>query len=119
MTKSTLTLTVVAFVLGAGLAHERTAGAETAPTVLRAQLLELVDESGTKRATLKVEPEGAVVFRLMDEDGTIRVKLGAGRDGSGLLLANEKTEPGVHLLATRTKTWVALQRDSKRRVIRP
>jgi hypothetical protein len=119
MTKLVPALTVTAAVLAGGLAYERTAGAETAPSVLRAQMLELVDANGTTRATLKVEPEGAVVFRLMDEDGTIRVKLGAGRDGSGLLLANEKTEPGVHLLATRTKTWVALQRDARRRVIRP
>ena len=31
--------------------------------------------------------------------GTVRVKLGAGKDGSGLLLANDANEPGVHILA--------------------
>jgi hypothetical protein len=34
-------------------------------------------------------------------------------------LANENTEPGVHILATRTRTFVALQRDRRRRVLRP
>ena len=118
MTKTTLALTLVAFMLGAFLAYERTAGAETAPGVLRVQSLELVDEQGTKRASLLVEGNGAV-FRIFDATGTIRVKLGGGTDGSGLVLANEKTEPGVHLLATTKRTFLAVQRDVKRRVIRP
>jgi hypothetical protein len=40
------------------------------------------------------------VFRLLDQGGAIRVKLGAWRGGSGLLLNDDATEPGVHLLAT-------------------
>ena len=51
------------------------------------------------RARLNVEANGEVVFRLLDETGTIRVKLGAGSDGSGLLLANDATEPGIHMVA--------------------
>ena len=35
-------------------------------------------------------------FRLRDQDGRIRVKLGADRTGSGLLLLDENTEPGIH-----------------------
>lgn len=43
-----------------------------------------------------------MVLRLLDQKGTIRVKLGAGEDGSGLVLLDEKaTEPGVHLIARR------------------
>jgi hypothetical protein len=101
------------------LLRDRPAGAQEVPAVLRAQVIELVDGGGLVRAQLKVEPDGEVVFRLRDKNGTVRVKLGAGVDGSGLLLANEKTEPGVHILATRTRTFVALQRDRKRRVLRP
>jgi hypothetical protein len=48
-----------------------------------------------------VESEGEVVFRLYDQTGTIRVKLGASQSGSGLLLTDETTEPGVHIVARR------------------
>jgi hypothetical protein len=92
----------------------RSAGAQAAPEVVRAQAFELVDASGRVRATL--DSRG---FKMLDENGTIRVKLGADADGSGLLLANERTEVGVHALATRTRTWLVVQRGKHRRVIRP
>jgi hypothetical protein len=69
--------------------------------VLRVRTLELVDDSGQVRAQLNVEPGGEVVFRLRDPSGTIRVKLGASGDGSGLDLLNHMTEPGIQLLANR------------------
>ena len=69
--------------------------------VVRASMLELVDESGQVRSRLKVEEDGEVVFRLFDRTGTIRVKLGAGEGGSGLLLLDETTEPAIHLVARR------------------
>ena len=71
------------------------------------------------RAQLDVEAEGEVVFRLRDSNGTIRVKLGASESGSGLVLADEATEPGVHILATRSGTSLTLQRGARRRVISP
>jgi hypothetical protein len=98
---------------------ERTAEAKAVPAVLRAQQIELVDGNGLVRANLKVERDGQVVFRLMDDRGTIRVKLGADENGSGLLLANESTEPGVHLLATRERSWLSVQRGDRRRLITP
>ena len=57
---------------------------EVTPT-LRGRELELVDERGQIRSRLNVESSGEVVLRLLDQNGTIRVKLGAGEDGSGLL----------------------------------
>jgi hypothetical protein len=74
-----------------------------------------------------VEPGGEVVFRLLDQHGTIRIKLGAGEDGSGLVLADEATEPAIHLVARRTgtserptTTSITLQgTDGQQRVIRP
>jgi hypothetical protein len=69
--------------------------------VLRGQALELVDASGQIRSRLNVEKDGQVVFRLLDQRGTIRVKLGAGEDGSGLVLLDERTEPAIHLVARR------------------
>ena len=48
------------------------------------------------------------VLLLRDQNGTIRVKLGASESGSGLLLANERTEPGAQILAGRTGTLLSL-----------
>jgi hypothetical protein len=101
------------------LLRERPAQAEAVPDVLRAQAIELVDSRGRVRAQLNVSPDGEAVFRLRDANGVIRIKLGADEAGSGLLLANERTEPGVHILATRTRTSLTLQRGAQRRVLRP
>jgi len=77
--------------------------------VLRGRVLELVDEQGRTRSRLNVEADGEVVLRLFDRDGTIRVKLGAGVDGSGLVLLNDETEPGIHLLAKASGSTLTLR----------
>lgn len=102
-----LVITVTAINLGLLLfllPQVKLTAAPTAASVVRAQAIELVDERGQIRAQLNVESNGEVVFRLRDAKGTIRVKLGASEDGSGLLLLNESTEPGVHILAKRSGT---------------
>lgn len=76
----------------------------TTTAVLKTSALELVDDHGRVRAQLKVEADGEVVFRLRDTNGTIRVKLGAGNTGSGLLLLDETTEPAIHMIARRAGT---------------
>jgi hypothetical protein len=38
---------------------------------------------------------------MRDASGTIRVKLGAGNGGSGLILLDETTEPGVQIIPRR------------------
>jgi len=61
-----------------------------------------------------------VVLRLFDQEGTIRVKLGGGKDGSGMVLLNEATEPGVHLLARTTGSSVhVVNRDGRERLLTP
>ena len=106
-------------VVGSGLFQDHLAGAQPEPDVVRARAIELVDSRGRVRAQLNVESSGEVIFRLRDSAGTIRVKLGASEDGSGLLLANEATEPGVHILANRRATSVTVQRGQQRQVITP
>ena len=101
------------------LLHERPAGAQPVANVVRAQAIELVDARGRVRAQLNVEANGEVVFRLRDSSGTIRVKLGASEDGSGLMLANEATEPGVHILAKRSATSLTVKRGERSHVITP
>jgi hypothetical protein len=72
--------------------------------ILRGRVIELVDDRGQVRSRLNVEPSGEVVLRLIDQNGTIRVKLGAGEDGSGLVLLDEATEPAIHMIARQVGT---------------
>lgn len=106
--------------LAALLVQGPRASAAGDPGTVRARAIELVDERGRVRAQLNVESDGEVVFRLRDSAGEIRVKLGAGGDGSGLLLLDGSTEPGIHMLAKSTETSVTLTaRGGQRRVITP
>ena len=81
--------------------RQRASAAQAIEPILRARTLELVDTHGRVRSRLNVESDGEVIFRLFDQAGTIRVKLGASESGSGLVLTDETTEPGVHILARR------------------
>ncbi len=81
--------------------RQRASAAQAIEPILRARTLELVDGRGRVRSRLSVESDGEVIFRLFDQTGTIRVKLGAGESGSGLVLNDETTEPGVHIVARR------------------
>jgi hypothetical protein len=107
-------------ILGGVAIRNRPAAAQGGEDVLRGRALELVDERGKIRARLDVEPGGEVVFRLLDQEGTIRVKLGAGKEGSGLLLANDATEPGVHILAKANGSSIkVVNKDGRERLIAP
>jgi hypothetical protein len=113
-------------VLSLTLPKALASSAQSVSPVLRTQVLELVDGRGRLRSRLNVEPGGEVVLRLFDQKGTIRVKLGAGEHGSGLLLADETTEPGIHLIARRTgtddrpsTTSLTLRADGRSRILRP
>lgn len=87
--------------------------------LVRARAIELVDEHGKIRAQLNVESTGEVVFRLRDSKGTIRSKYGAGDDGSGLSLMDERTEATVQIRANRSGGSMAVyNRDGQERVIK-
>jgi hypothetical protein len=98
---------------------DRPAGADRVPSVLRARAIEIVDGRGQVRAQIKVERNREVVFRMRDRTGAIRVKVGASRSGSGLLLLNEATEPGVQALAGAKETSLSVQRGEERNVLVP
>lgn len=77
---------------------------------------ELTDSQGIKRATMKVEPNAEVVFRLIGEKGTIRVKLGASESGSGFVLLDDNTDPGVHAHANKEGSGLTITgKDKKKR----
>ena len=71
---------------------------------LRTQVLELVDDSGQIRSRLEVKPGGEVLLQLFDQKGIIKVKLGAGEEGSGMFLADETTQSGVQTVARQSGT---------------
>lgn len=103
------------------IAQSRMIANQTIPEVLRVRAFELVDENGRVRAQLNIdETNGEVIFRLRDKKETIRVKLGASEEGSGLLLINDLTEPGIHLLAKQDDTSLTITNQSgAEEVIKP
>lgn len=83
---------------------------------IRVKEFEVIDQKGVMRAAIKIEPDGEVMLRLRDKTGTIRVKLGANEDGSGLVLLNDNTEVGIHALAKKKEsTFVVVGKDGKKR----
>lgn len=109
----------VALVVGMLVQGHRVSAAGD-PGTVRARAVELVDERGRVRAQLNVEADGEAVFRLRDSNGEIRVKLGAGGEGSGLLLLDGSTEPGIQMLARKGGSSVTLTNSGgQRRVIAP
>jgi hypothetical protein len=111
---------IVLSVLAAKVAAPGATDSAVAPSVLRAQRIELVDERGIVRARLNTESNGEVMLRLMNQQGEIRVKLGASSEGSGLILMNDLAQPGVHMLAQPAGATVTLtDRDNRQRVITP
>lgn len=96
---SALALTNLALLAMLALSGDVTRAAPAVQQSLRAELIELVDAKGAVRAQLKTEEDGAVVLRLRDASGQVRVKLAADAAGSGLLLADDETEVGVHIVS--------------------
>jgi hypothetical protein len=100
--------------------------------VIRGRALEIVDDRGKVRASITVVPEDpkviwkgkpypeTVLLRLMTAEGRPNVKLGAGKNGSGLLIAGESDPTYVQVLAEGGETTVRLKnKDGRERVIRP
>ena len=85
-----LALTAINLVLLlVNLVQVRYTTAQTVTPILRAHALELVDEHSVVRVRLNVKESE---LNLFDKNGIIRVKLGAGDDGSGLVLSEGGTD---------------------------
>ena len=110
----------------------RITAAQTVTEILRGRALELVDERGVVRARLGVKgSNGPIELDLFDQSGINHVKLGAGEDGSGLLLTDEVRDSAsssyVQIIARRTAaldrpktTSITLRAaDGRERVISP
>jgi hypothetical protein len=80
-----------------------------AGSVLRGRALEITDDEGRIRASIKVHPASVlpdgttypetVLLRLINSQGTPNVKLAATEDGSGLVLSGEANPTHVQILA--------------------
>lgn len=101
------------------IAQARSSAQPSVSPVLRAKEIELVDDAGKVRAQLNVEDTGEVVFRLRDSKGTIRAKFGAGEDGSGLSMMDDRTEATVQIRANKAGGGITLfDRDGKQHLIK-
>lgn len=104
----------------ATLVHQGSASGQGPAPLLRGRALELVDERGQVRARLNVESDGRWSFGSSMTGAPLRVKLGANEEGSGLLLANDATEPGIHLLAKAAGSSMKVaNKDGRERLIIP
>jgi hypothetical protein len=98
-----VTLTVINFLLLAFLLAQRPVQANTDSSVLRGRSLEILDDRGRVRASIKLHPadvtfrmpDGStgypetVVLRLIDPNGRPAVKVGASVEGGGLSVIGE------------------------------
>ena len=102
--------------------------------VLRGSSLEIVDDQGRVRASIKLHaadtkykwPDGrigypeTVMFRLIDGKGRPEVKLGASEQGGGLGLIGEFDSAHVILEAQGSETSLKLTtKDGKQQLIKP
>ncbi len=114
-------LTVLNMILLIVLLLSRTqlALAYTRAPVLRGSALEIVDEWGRVRASIKVQPAETfeptgrkypetVVLRLIDPRGRPEVKIGASEDGGGLSLIGDSDATRVLLQADRAQSSLRL-----------
>jgi hypothetical protein len=101
-----------------------------AGSVLRGRALEITDDEGRTRASIRlyppsIQPDGTtypetVLLRLVNSQGTPNVKLAATEDGSGLVLSGEANPTHVQILARGTTTSLKLtNKDGQQHSITP
>jgi hypothetical protein len=116
------------------LAQIRRVGADSVAPVLRGRELEIVDEQGRVRASIKVHPEDrtfkmpdgktgypeTVMFRLIDSKGRPEVKLGASEQGGGLGLVGVSDSTHIILQAEGADSSLKLtNKDGRQQIIKP
>jgi hypothetical protein len=116
------------------LAQTRAVVAEGVAPILRGRALEIVDDRGRVRASIRIlppdpdvkMPDGTVgypetvLLRLIDPKGGPNVKLGATERGAGLLLGGESDPTYVQILANGATTSLKLSnKDGREQLIKP
>ena len=126
--RALIALTVVNFILLVfSLAQSRAVVAQGNAPVLRGRALEIVDDQGRIRASIKVLPADhdktfseTVILRLIDPNGRPSVKLGGSVQGSGLSLVGDSDGTYVVLKAEGTDSSLKMiNKDGKEQLIKP
>ena len=112
----------------------RPVAAAEVPAVVQARSLEIVDDHGRVRASIKLHPADpdyrwpdgrkgvpeTIMFRLIDANGRPEVKLGASEEGGGLGLIGQSDATQIVLKAEGAVTSVKLSnQDGKQQLLRP
>ena len=101
-----------------------------AGSVLRGRALEITDDEGRTRASIRLHPASVlpdgttypetVLLRLINSQGTPNVKLAATEDGSGLVLSGEANPAHVQILARGPTVSLKLSnKDGRQQSITP
>lgn len=130
-----IVLTVINLViLMLTLSHLRPATADGVTPVLRGRALEIVDDQGRVRASIKLHPADqtlkmpngktgypeTVMFRLIDANGRPEVKLGATEQGGGLGLIGVTDSTQVLLQAEGMESSLKLtNKNGRQQLIKP
>ena len=114
--------------------NEKGSSLDSIAPVLRGRELEIVDEKGKVRASIKIQtgdpsykwPDGkigypeTVMLRLIDPNGRPEVKLGASVEGAGLGLIGQTDSTQLILKAEGSNSSVKLQdKEGKQQIIKP
>lgn len=101
------------------------------PPVLRGRSLEIVDDQGRVRASIKLQPAETfkptgrkypetVVLRLIDANGRPEVKVAASQEGGGLSLVGDSDGTQLLLKAEGGESSVKLKNnDGRQQVLKP
>ena len=130
-----IVLTVINLViLMLTLAQTRPTTADAVVPVLRGRSLEIVDDQGRVRASIKLHPADqtfkmpdgkigypeTVMFRLIDAKGRPEVKLGASEQGGGLGIVGATDSTHLILQAEGADTSLKLtNKDGRQQLIKP
>jgi hypothetical protein len=111
----TLTIINLLLLLSLLAAHLRPAWIGSDAPVIRSRALEIIDDRGRVRASIKVHPSAVfeptgklypetIMFRLIDQNGRPEVKLGASDQGGGISFVGSSDGTQVLLQAEGSQT---------------
>jgi len=118
-------INLVILILTFGQLRPAAAAAEISP-VLRGRALEIVDESGEVRASIKVYPakdseKETVMLRLITEKGRPSVKIAASEESAGLSFAGPTgtKQTYIQLISEGQKSLLRLKNEDGKEVVLP